>query len=50
MNNLAYEQMKSEENTHWWFTARRKIVQSIISDIDFINKEKISILDIGWVP
>ena len=47
MNNLAYEQMKSEENTHWWFTARRKIVQSIISDIDFINKEKISILDIG---
>ena len=43
-NNTFLRQIRNQEK-HWWFQARKKIIDEIIFEINF--KKKINILDFG---
>ena len=45
MNNKTFLRQIKNQKTHWWFQARKKIIESIILNINF--KKKINILDFG---
>tara|TARA_B110001450_G_scaffold189645_1_gene177799 strand:- start:289 stop:1002 length:714 start_codon:yes stop_codon:yes gene_type:complete len=45
MNNKTFLRQIKNQEKHWWFQARKKIIQQIISNIRFKNKKKI--LDFG---
>jgi SAM-dependent methyltransferase len=41
MDPLIYEEMLEQENTHWWFSSRRKIVGSLLKSIHLKPDAKI---------
>ena len=45
MNNKTFSRQIKNQEKHWWFQARKKIIDQIISDINFKNKK--NILDFG---
>ena len=45
MNPDVYKRHIKNQSTHWWFQARKKIIENIILNINF--KKKINILDFG---
>jgi len=45
MENEIFKKMASIESNHWWFVARRKIIFSIINNLDL--PRNIRILDVG---
>ena len=45
MSPEAYVEMSSLQNTHWWFVARREILQKTISKLNLPNNA--SILEVG---
>ena len=45
MNNKTFLRQIRNQKTHWWFQARKKIIERIILNINF--KKKINILDFG---
>ena len=45
MNNKTFLRQIKNQKTHWWFQARKNIIESIILNINF--KKKINILDFG---
>lgn len=46
MKRSSYEKMKKYEDLHWWYKARRKILQKVLNS-HFKNKKTASILEIG---
>jgi len=45
METYTYQLMRELEEKHWWFVARRKILEKVISTLNFA--ENIDILEIG---
>ena len=45
MENKIFQKMLKLESSHWWFVARRKIIQRVINNLDF--PRNIRILDAG---
>ena len=45
MDNITFSRQIKNQEKHWWFQARKKIIEQIISDINL--KKKINILDFG---
>lgn len=45
METQAYHNMASEQESHWWFMARREIISSVIASIGLTKKSKI--IEIG---
>ena len=45
MENKIFEKMFALESNHWWFVARRKIIQKAINNLDL--PRNIRILDAG---
>ena len=48
MDPLAYKKMAEEQEQHWWFCARRKIIAEIITTLDLPETAKI--LEVGCGP
>jgi hypothetical protein len=46
MNPEAYVEMATIESTHWWFCARRKILERIIETMVLPGDARI--LEVGW--
>lgn len=45
MKDKVYHDMTKQQKVHWWFKARRKILDKIISKCNLLNNAKI--LEIG---
>ena len=45
MENKLFDEMLQVENCHWWFVARRKIIDALINKSNFANN--ISIFEVG---
>ncbi len=45
MENKIFQKMLKLESSHWWFVARRKIIQKAINNLDL--PRNIRILDAG---
>ena len=45
MNNITFSRQIKNQKKHWWFQARKKIIEQIISGLRL--KKKSSILDFG---
>jgi len=47
MDNTTYTSLSIQEEKHWWFRARRKIVSRLIESCDLPEKEEATILEAG---
>lgn len=45
MEQYIYDDMKKHQNSHWWFRARKRIIDTLLNE--HLEKEKKQILDIG---
>ena len=45
MDNITFSRQIKNQKKHWWFQARKKIIDQIISNINL--KKNINILDFG---
>ena len=46
MENSVYESMYHQEKTHWWFCARRAIVQEVLNQL-FLPSKNPTLLEVG---
>ena len=45
MDNDTFNRQIKNQDSHWWFQARKKIIEQVISEISLSKKSKI--LDFG---